>query len=114
MINTTEGITHLLQGTFLEEKTIQKLSIDDSDEVAFALEIDSAQSLDAWKYHYRTILQFVVGKSPVKPEEAFELAWEQVAIAPWMVEAEGVSLRTHAQFLIAANRINRWFLHEKP
>jgi hypothetical protein len=49
MINTTEGITNLLQGTFLEEKTIQTLSIDQSDEVAFAFEIDSTQSLEAWK-----------------------------------------------------------------
>jgi len=61
--------------------------------------------------HYGTMLQLNVGKLPSNPEEAFQLAWEQEAIAPCTTMLPGVSLSDHARALLS---VNRWFLHERP
>lgn len=61
--------------------------------------------------HYGTMLQFQVGKPPSTPVAAFELAWEQYALAPYTLQAPGISLRHHARSLLS---INHWFLHERP
>jgi hypothetical protein len=61
--------------------------------------------------HYGTMLQLNVGRLPGTPEEAFELAWEQEALAECTTALPGVSLRDHARSLLT---VNRWFLHERP
>lgn len=61
--------------------------------------------------HYGTMLQFQVGNRPTCLEEAFELAWEQVALAECTTILPGISLRNHARSLLA---VDRWFLHERP
>ncbi|MCU0491029.1 MAG: DUF4253 domain-containing protein [Chloroflexaceae bacterium] len=61
--------------------------------------------------HYATMLGFYVGQPPRTPEDAFRLAWEQVALAECTTILPGVSLRDHARSLLA---VNRWFLHERP
>jgi hypothetical protein len=61
--------------------------------------------------HYGTMLQMSVGRSPDNLEEAFNLAWEQFAIAPCTLLLPGVRLREHACALLA---VQRWFLHERP
>jgi Domain of unknown function (DUF4253) len=61
--------------------------------------------------HYGTMLQFQVEKPPTTPVAAFELAWEQYALAPYTLQASGISLRDHARSLLS---IHRWFLHERP
>jgi hypothetical protein len=61
--------------------------------------------------HYGTMLQLQVGKLPASPAEAFQLAWQQVAIAPCTTSLPGVSLRDHARALLSTER---WFLHERP
>ena len=57
------------------------------------------------------MLQLVVKRKPATLEEAFQLAWEQVAIAPCTNLLPGVSLRDHAKALF---HLDRWFLHERP
>ena len=61
--------------------------------------------------HYGTMLQLVVNKKPATLWEAFDLAWEQTAIAPCTTLLPGISLRNHARELMACDR---WFLHERP
>lgn len=61
--------------------------------------------------HYGTMLEFQVGIKPATPEAAFELACEQVALAPCTVQLPGISIREHARALM---QIDRWFLHERP
>ncbi len=61
--------------------------------------------------HYGTMLQLVVSKKPDTLQEAFELAWEQTAIAPCTTLLPGISLRDHARELMSCDR---WFLHERP
>lgn len=61
--------------------------------------------------HYGTMLQFVVETPPSDPEDAFELAWEQQALAQCTTALPGVSLRDHARSMLHANR---WFLHDRP
>jgi Domain of unknown function (DUF4253) len=61
--------------------------------------------------HYGTMLQLKVGRLPASPAAAFQLAWEQVAIAPCTIDLPGVSLRDHARALLSTEQ---WFLHERP
>jgi Domain of unknown function (DUF4253) len=61
--------------------------------------------------HYGTMLQLNVGRLPTTPEEAFELAWQQEALAECTTVLPGISLRDHARSLLT---VNRWFLHERP
>jgi Domain of unknown function (DUF4253) len=61
--------------------------------------------------HYGTMLQFQVGLKPATPEAAFELAWEQIALAPCTIQLPGISIREHARALL---QCDRWFLHERP
>jgi hypothetical protein len=61
--------------------------------------------------HYGTMLQFVVGRVPATPDAAFELAWEQVALAECTTLLPGISIRDHARALLTRNR---WFVHERP
>lgn len=61
--------------------------------------------------NYGTMLQFVVGRPPTSPEEAFQLAWEQEALAECTLVLPGVSIREHARALLT---VDRWFLHERP
>mgnify|MGYP002279999387 FL=1 len=61
--------------------------------------------------HYGTMLEFIVQRVPTDAEAAFQLAWEQSAIAPCTVILPGVSLREHARALLQSQR---WFLHERP
>jgi hypothetical protein len=77
------------------------------------------QLLKKWQYeyqaelvcHYGTMLQFHVGRPPSTPEQAFQLAWEQAALAECTIVLPGISLRDHARSLLA---LDRWFLHERP
>jgi hypothetical protein len=61
--------------------------------------------------HYGTMLQFQVGRPPSTPEQAFQLAWEQTAMAECTIIPAGISLRDHARSLLA---LDRWFLFERP
>jgi hypothetical protein len=61
--------------------------------------------------HYGTMLQLIADHPPVSAEEAFNLAWEQVKIAPCTILLPGVSLRYHGRSLLSTPR---WFLHERP
>ncbi len=61
--------------------------------------------------HYGTMLQLESLRLPLNPSAAFQLAWEQVALAPCTTILPGVSLRDHARSLMATPR---WFLHERP
>lgn len=61
--------------------------------------------------HYGTMLQFMVGRPAVTLDEAFQLAWEQIALAECTTLLPGVSLRDHARALL---KLNRWFIHERP
>jgi hypothetical protein len=61
--------------------------------------------------HYGTMLQFLVGRAPATPDEAFQLAWEQVALAECTTILPGISIRDHARALLA---VKRWFIHERP
>jgi hypothetical protein len=61
--------------------------------------------------NYDTMLQFVVEEPPRTPEAAFQLAWEQIALAPCTTLLPGVSLRDHARTLLTNPR---WHLHERP
>lgn len=61
--------------------------------------------------HYGTMLQLQIGKRPTTPDEAFQLAWEQEALAECTTILPGVSLRDHARALL---QVDRWFLHERP
>jgi hypothetical protein len=61
--------------------------------------------------NYGTMLQFLVGKRPTTPEIAFQLAWEQIALASCTTVPLGVSIRDHARALLA---LDRWFIHERP
>lgn len=58
--------------------------------------------------HYGTILQLTTKKLPTSPEEAFQLAWEQEVITPYLsIETD---LSDHARELLHSYR---WFLHER-
>lgn len=61
--------------------------------------------------HYGTMLQLNVGRLPETPEEAFELAWQQEALAECTTMLPGITLRDHARSLLM---MKRWFLHERP
>ncbi len=61
--------------------------------------------------HYGTMLQFFVERPPANSEVAFDLAWEQVALAECTTLLSGVSIRDHARALL---KLDRWFLHERP
>jgi hypothetical protein len=61
--------------------------------------------------NYGTMLQFLVGRAPAAPDEAFQLAWEQVALAECTTILPGVSIRDHARALLT---MDRWFIHERP
>jgi len=61
--------------------------------------------------HYGTMLQFQVAKPPTSPEQAFDLAWAQVALAECTTMLPGVALRDHGRSLLT---LDRWFLHERP
>jgi hypothetical protein len=61
--------------------------------------------------HYGTMLHLVVHQKPITAADAFQLAWEQEALAPCTTLLPGVSLREHAWALLHADR---WFLHERP
>jgi hypothetical protein len=60
---------------------------------------------------YGTMLQLQVGRLPTTPAEAFELAWQQEALAECTTVMPGVCLRDHARSLLT---VDRWFLHERP
>jgi hypothetical protein len=62
-------------------------------------------------YHYGTMLQLNVGRRPTTPEAAFDLAWQQEALAECTTILPGVALRDHARSLLI---VDRWFLHERP
>lgn len=62
-------------------------------------------------YHYGTMLQFLVNKKPSNPQEAFELASQQVLLAPCTTMLSGISIRDHARSLL---EVDRWFIHERP
>lgn len=49
MIDTIEPITSLVQGTCLAGKQIMQLEIPETSDRAFALEVDLANGLDAWR-----------------------------------------------------------------
>lgn len=61
--------------------------------------------------HYGTMLQLTVARPPQTPEVAFELAWQQEAIAECTTMLSGISLRDQARSLLMRDR---WFLHERP
>lgn len=61
--------------------------------------------------HYGTMLQLTVSTRPSAPDEAFELAWQQEALAECTTILPGVPLRDHARSLLV---VDRWFLHERP
>jgi hypothetical protein len=61
--------------------------------------------------HYGTMLEFVVDRPPQTIDEAWQLAREQVLIAPCTTAPRGVPLRQHARALIGRST---WFLHERP
>lgn len=61
--------------------------------------------------HWGTMLQFFVERPPTDLNKAFELAWQQVALAQCTVYLRGVSIRDHARALL---ELDRWFLHERP
>ena len=61
--------------------------------------------------HYGTMLQFLVKQRPAKMREAFQLAWEQTAIALCTILLPGFSLKEYAIYLMV---YDRWFLHERP
>jgi hypothetical protein len=61
--------------------------------------------------HYGTMLQLNVSKKPTTLTTAFELAWQQIALAPCTTMLPGISIREHARCLL---QTNRWFLHERP
>ncbi|AFY74214.1 hypothetical protein Syn7502_02205 [Synechococcus sp. PCC 7502] len=61
--------------------------------------------------HYGTMLQFFVERPPTDFNKAFELAWQQVALAPCTTFLPGVSIRNHARALL---KLDRWFIHERP
>ena len=61
--------------------------------------------------HYGTMLQFNVSRPPTTLEDAFQLAWEQQALAECTTVLPGISLRNHARALL---KRHQWFLHERP
>ncbi|MDX1977803.1 MAG: DUF4253 domain-containing protein [Pseudanabaenaceae cyanobacterium bins.68] len=62
--------------------------------------------------HYGTMLQFLVkGKAENLQANLFEIAWQQLAIAPCTAALPGISIRDHAH---ALRHLDRWFLHERP
>ena len=56
-----------------------------------------------------TMLQFVVTRPPLTADEAWRLALEQAAVAPYTMR--GFPLRDHARALVGRER---WFLHNRP
>lgn len=61
--------------------------------------------------HWGTILQFVVERPPPTLEKAWEVALEQMLVAPCTTMLPGVSLWRHAAALVGRKH---WFLHERP
>lgn len=61
--------------------------------------------------HHGTILQLQVGQRPQSPETAWQLALEHYALAPYTLDAPGITIRHHAQALLT---FDRWLFHERP
>lgn len=61
--------------------------------------------------HWGTMLQFIVGRPPQTIPEAWDLALEQVLLAPCTTQLSGVGLWRHAFDLLGRKT---WFLHERP
>jgi hypothetical protein len=57
------------------------------------------------------MLEFVVTRPPATLEDAWQVAYEQVLVAPGTIRAPVVALRRHAQALVGRPG---WFLHERP
>ncbi|OIP75480.1 MAG: hypothetical protein AUK48_07580 [Oscillatoriales cyanobacterium CG2_30_44_21] len=61
--------------------------------------------------HSGTMLQLLVLQKPTSDRQAFDLATQQVLLAPCTTMLAGVSIREHARSLL---KLDRWFLHERP
>ncbi|PZU95838.1 MAG: hypothetical protein DCE90_11845 [Pseudanabaena sp.] len=61
--------------------------------------------------HYGTMLQLVVPQKPTSDRQAFDLAVQQVLLAPCTTMLTGVSIREHGRSLL---KLDRWFIHERP
>ncbi|NJL97381.1 MAG: DUF4253 domain-containing protein [Synechococcaceae cyanobacterium SM2_3_2] len=61
--------------------------------------------------HYGTMLQCYVSRPPNTIQAAWDLAQEQILIAPCTTLLSGIPLRHHALALL---HFDRWFLHERP
>ena len=57
------------------------------------------------------MLQCFVPRPPQALAEAFDLAAEQILMAPCTFELSGTPLRHHAAGLVGHDR---WFMHERP
>jgi hypothetical protein len=49
MLNTVESISKLLEGSFLADQELHQLEIDESDQIAFLINVESAKALEAWQ-----------------------------------------------------------------
>jgi hypothetical protein len=49
MLNTVESISKLLKGTFLTNRELHQLKIDESDQIAFIINVESAKVIEAWQ-----------------------------------------------------------------
>ena len=61
--------------------------------------------------HYGTMLQCYVSRPPNQIQAAWDLAQEQILVAPCTTLLQGIPLRHHALALL---NYGRWFLHERP
>lgn len=61
--------------------------------------------------HWGTMLELVASSPPTTLDEAWELAWEQVTVAPGTTLLPGVPVRDHARTLLGRAE---WHLHERP
>lgn len=61
--------------------------------------------------NWGTMLQFVVDRPPTELDTAFDLAAEQVRVAPCTTLLPGETIRSHARALLGRGT---WFLHERP
>ncbi len=61
--------------------------------------------------HYGTMLGCFVRNPPNNLSEAFELAKEHYAMAPYEFYVSSMSLRDYARGLVGSYS---WFLHERP
>jgi hypothetical protein len=57
------------------------------------------------------MFQFFVNRPPTDPQIAFDLAWQQNALAPDTFFDAEISIRDHARALL---QLDRWFLHNRP